>query len=124
MIVDDQKAERMLFEIIFEDTCQVIACKDGKEALNSLMHQPVDLVVTDLQMPGMDGIELTRILRHQHPQLPVIAVTAQPEYFDLEKNLAGLFDDFLAKPLNLEILKKKVRQLTHSASSNPGTNTQ
>jgi CheY-like chemotaxis protein len=122
MIVDDQKAERMLFEVIFEDTCRVISCRNGREALARLRHQPVDLVVTDLQMPGMDGISLTRHLRRHYPGLPVIAVTARPEYFDMDENLALLFNDFLAKPLNLEILKKKVDRHMHSGSVNPNIN--
>jgi two-component system response regulator AtoC len=124
MIVDDHKAERMLFEVIFEDTCEVISCENGREAMDQLMQQSVDLVVTDLHMPGMDGVQLTRTLRRQHPELPVIAVTANPEYFDLNENLTDLFDDVLAKPLNLDILERKVWQHMHAISTNPRFNTQ
>jgi PAS domain S-box-containing protein len=87
------------------------AAADGRSALQALQTTPYTLVLTDCQMPEMDGYELTRRIRDPHsgaqnPQIPIIALTAHSLSGDREDCLAAGMDDYLSKPLRPEMLEK------------------
>ena len=88
----------------------VSAVDSGLAALAALRERPVDLVVCDVQMPGMDGVQLLRELRaHEDTsRLPVIAVTAAAMVGDRERFLAAGFDGYLAKPIDPQIFAEQV----------------
>jgi CheY-like chemotaxis protein len=77
LVVDDSRSDRTLVAA-FLDECgvRVVFADDGDEALNVIQGQQPDLVLTDMQMPRMNGLELVRMLRVRHPSLPVILMTA------------------------------------------------
>jgi two-component system NtrC family response regulator/two-component system response regulator HydG len=82
----------------------------GEEALQVLeADEPVDVVVSDVRMPGMDGYELLRHTRAARPDLPFLLVTAFAEVRDAVKALHEGADDYLTKPLNMEELRKRVQ---------------
>src|SRR6185437_1261094 len=74
LIVDDSSMERHLAGAIVQkiDGWRTLFAADGKEALESLQRQMPDVVLTDMLMPEMDGLELVRAIRSQHPLVPVI----------------------------------------------------
>jgi two-component system, chemotaxis family, sensor kinase CheA len=76
-----------------------VAAADGAEALHLLSNTQVDLVVTDLEMPGLDGLELTRQLKdHEaHNRLPVIILTTRGGEEDRQKGLAAGADGYITK---------------------------
>jgi CheY-like chemotaxis protein len=77
LVVDDSAVDRQLAGRLIEKQSHLsvgYAC-DGEEALSIIRDQRPDIVVTDLLMPGMDGLELVRTLRKEHPQLPVVLMT-------------------------------------------------
>jgi DNA-binding NtrC family response regulator len=77
LVVDDEPSSRELLEIILEEAGhQTETCSGGREALEWLAHHRFDLVVSDLQMPGMDGLELTQAIRERHPLVEVLILTA------------------------------------------------
>lgn len=83
----------------------VLTASDGREALDTLMSEPVDLVITDLKMPVMDGLELTRRLR-SHPskaRIPILMVSG--EGADEAQALEAGVSRFLPKPLRLHQLQ-------------------
>ena len=77
LVVDDSAVDRQLAGRLIEkqSSLSVGYAGDGREALLSIRKQRPDIVVTDLLMPGMDGLELVRVLRAEFPQLPVILMT-------------------------------------------------
>ena len=77
MIVDDSPTELVAPRAILEeDSHEVQSANDGEAALEIISEAPPDVVVTDLQMPRMNGLELVKHLRRTHPQIPVILITA------------------------------------------------
>ena len=94
-------------------TADIVA--DGRSALQALQTTVYALVLTDCQMPGMDGYELSRRIRDPltgvlNPQIPIIAVTAHSLSGDREQCLAAGMDDYLSKPLRPELLDKALTQ--------------
>ncbi len=78
LVVDDSHVERLLVEVLLRKNpdFRVEQAGNGKEALDRLAVRPSDVVVTDLVMPEMDGLELVRAARRGHPEIPVILMTA------------------------------------------------
>ena len=73
---DDEEAREVLGEFIVDEGYLIETARDGREALVRLATFPADLVVTDLEMPGMNGLDLGRSLRRERPACPVLLVTA------------------------------------------------
>ncbi|MGC0286882.1 two-component sensor histidine kinase BarA [Enterobacter cloacae complex sp. 2025EL-00057] len=107
MAVDDNPANLKLIGVLLEDQVQhVELCTSGAEAVEQAKQMQFDLILMDIQMPGMDGIracELIRQLPHQQ-QTPVIAVTAHAMAGQKEKLLGAGMNDYLAKPIDEEKL--------------------
>jgi CheY-like chemotaxis protein len=93
--------------------CRVTVAFDGIQALSMAQADPPDLVLLDLGLPGMDGLELARRLRALPPTqgLPLVALTASVDPKDHQDALAAGCTAVLTKPPELEVLIPKVRQL-------------
>lgn len=111
LIVEDEKTFQLtLLDGLrkYEKDFRVLTAENGMVAKEVLEKLPIDLVVTDLKMPGMDGFELLSLIRREHPYIPVIVMTAfgNPE---LEKWLQsiGIFA-YLEKPIDFIDLTNKI----------------
>lgn len=105
LVVDDDKATREGVALALKQTYTVLTAADAEAALNALTHNAVDLVLTDLRMPGRDGLSLLRDVVLAHPNLPVILLSA---YGSVESAVEAMKDgayDFLTKPINLDHLE-------------------
>jgi CheY-like chemotaxis protein len=97
---------------------QARAVGDGKEVLEHLIRNPYDLILMDIQMPGMDGFEAThaiRTSRSAYRRIPIIAMTANAMKGDDEKCLEAGMDDYIAKPIDAGMLQEKLRRWTGRA---------
>ena len=85
---------------------------NGIEALQALERQPYDVVLMDVRMPEMDGLEATRIIRQRWPDngLKVIAITAFALEGDREKCIEAGMDDYISKPIKMEELAEVLRR--------------
>ena len=111
LVVDDEKTLLMIMTGRFEDykdRFNVYTAGNGKEAVKVLESEQIDLVVTDLKMPEMDGIELIAYLSNKFPNVPSIAVSAYctPEIQSKLKGLGAL--QVMDKPVNLDLLAEAV----------------
>ncbi|MBN1850805.1 MAG: response regulator [Deltaproteobacteria bacterium] len=102
---DNAVNQRLATRIIEKFGYRIDTVSDGKEAIQALTRTPYDLVLMDVQMPEMDGIEATRIIREFQskvidPRLPIIAMTAHAMKGDREKCLEAGMNDYVSKPVN------------------------
>lgn len=93
---------------------QVTAAASGSDAVQLAKKQNFDLAILDVMMPGMNGFESCEVIKAQHPQLPVLFLTALSDSSNRIKGLK-LADDYLPKPFNLEELILRVRNLLRRA---------
>lgn len=112
LIVDDDVATRRLYSFLLNNGgYTVVEAEDGMEALEKLRQISCSLVITDMNMPRMDGMELIRNIRCDYPQLQVILITAfgTPETEKQARRIGA--NDYLAKPFDFEELEERVRRL-------------
>jgi two-component system chemotaxis response regulator CheY len=119
LVVDDCRMTRRLLSMYLREAgYEVIVAENGLEALEKLGQEPYAAVITDLNMPQMDGIEFTRSIRANsgHQELPVIMLSTQGEDRERNDGLDAGVSTFLTKPITQEALIQEVRRLTASCS--------
>jgi two-component system response regulator AtoC len=111
LVVDDEIKMRRLLEIMLTQLdYKVYQASDGQEALNFLSTKVVDLVITDLKMPHVDGIELLRQLREQENDVPVIVVTAYGTVETAVDTMKYGASDYIVRPFELEAVEAAVKR--------------
>lgn len=136
LAVDDEEAIRsMLSDLLTDLGHQVTVAVDGQDALDILKEQQFDLIISDLLMPRLNGIELLHAARRIYPQCPVVIITGAPSVDTVVKLISLGAADYIIKPFSLEmmaatvtkvLLMKRLRGDTHqqapigSSSSNDG----
>lgn len=102
LIVDDDPfIRRLISTILALKGHQCEEANDGMVALDKFINNPFDTVITDIRMPGMDGIELTRELLKLQPALPIIVMTGYHDISIAEEAILTRASDFLNKPFSL-----------------------
>jgi signal transduction histidine kinase len=110
LIVDDNVSNRLLLRAHLENSYEVLEAADGPSALALVENTPVDLVLLDVMMPGMNGMEVCRRLKQGRVEyLPVLLLTALGERDDRLAGLESGADDFLTKPVDRQELILRVR---------------
>ena len=124
LIVDDERAFlSILSEGLksYEQEFQLLTAENGRDAVALLQREPVDLVVTDIKMPQMDGFELLQHLNKSFPALPVMLMTAFGTQEMEEKGMALGARQYLEKPFDVDTLVKKIlNELRRELGSGPG----
>jgi len=109
LLVDDEQAIQTLLSYpLRKDGYEVISATDGQEALLRFAEQRFDLVVLDLMLPGLDGIEVCRRLR-AHSQVPIIMLTAKGDEIDKVVGLEVGADDYITKPFSMREFRSRVK---------------
>jgi len=110
LLVDDEESIQLLYKEEFTDEgYEVISALNGEEALEKFKTDPPDLVILDIQMPGMNGIEVLRQMKMINSSMPVILSSAYHEY---KQDLgAWASDDYVVKSADIDELKKAVKKL-------------
>ncbi len=113
-IDDDEPLRKSLCGLLTKSGFEVREADNGRTALNLLREQPVDLVITDMVMPEVEGVEIIQTLRRTHPTVKIIAMSGGDQgsadcYLKMARLLGA--DAVLAKPFNSDELLAAVRQL-------------
>lgn len=120
LVVDDDPAvTNMLRRGLAYEGFSVSVASAGPTGLAQAREQPPDLVILDIMMPGMDGLEVLRRLRAADRQLPVILLTARDAPSDQVQGLEAGAEDYVIKPFSFEVLLARVRVLLRRQAEQP-----
>jgi DNA-binding response OmpR family regulator len=119
LIADDEAEIADLIALHLEkEGYHLIKVSDGKEAVRVIQSHPIDLVILDIMMPGLDGYEVTRHIREQH-RMPIIFLSAKTSDLDKITGLVMGADDYMTKPFNpMELVARVNAQLRRSMQLN------
>lgn len=113
LIVEDNDEMRNFLLDNFREECQVLSAADGTEGLAHLKKREVNLIISDLMMPGMNGLEFCKVVRsnYLYSHIPFVLLTAKT---DLESKIKGLnfgADSYIEKPFSIQYLKAQINNL-------------
>jgi DNA-binding NtrC family response regulator len=107
LVVDDELLIRdLLYDFFTGQGWSISVAENGERALEIINHKPIDLVLTDIKMPEMDGLSLTEELKRTHPDLPVVLMTGFPSVDSAVTALRQRVVDYVIKPFNINQLYK------------------
>src|SRR6476660_1795878 len=111
LIVDDEQSYRQLLSLVFEEQGNTIrTAMNGRQALELLAAEPSDVIISDVKMPDMDGIEMLKAVRETLPDVGVILMTAFASVETAREAFKLGADDFIQKPFDVEELKLIVKK--------------
>ncbi|TAN44310.1 MAG: response regulator [Nitrospirae bacterium] len=114
LIVDDDKTTRKLLSLYLKGKgYEIVTAENGLEALEKIGTEGINLIVSDMNMPYMDGIELTKTVR-KDPALsgmPIIMVTTEADEDEKKKAFEAGVDDYLVKPTNAEQITDGIKKI-------------
>lgn len=115
---DDEEIRQYIIQEL-SAYCRVVACSNGKEALDYIMHQTPDLLLSDIMMPEMDGFELCRKIRSnvRLNHIPIVLLTAKADEETRLESLDQGADAFITKPFSMEVLRRTVQNLLKSRAN-------
>ena len=110
LVVEDNLELLMLMQQLLKSTYRVYIARNGKEALKIIKEKELDLIISDVMMPEMDGLELTRTIKSDpnYNHLPIILLTAKTQEEDIKEALQNGADEYLKKPFRLGDLKLRI----------------
>lgn len=112
MVIDDENIVGKMIKSSFgQDGYVVEAFLDAKPALARLKEEKFDVVITDLKMKGIDGMEVLNTIKRESPEIKVIMITAFASMDAAVEAFRKSVDDFFAKPIKITDLKARVRKL-------------
>ena len=112
---DDPSTNKLLGAILKINGYDPVSARDGKEALEIMDHQHIDLLICDVMMPRMDGFELTRVIRDSGSMLPIIMLTAKTLPEDKHTGFLVGTDDYMTKPPDKQELLLRIKALLRRA---------
>ncbi|MFV0241035.1 MAG: response regulator transcription factor [Lacrimispora sphenoides] len=115
LVVEDDQMVRLLTKAKLSSLYKIKEAVDGKDALEILDHEHIDLLVVDIQMPNMNGYELVRTLRNVGDITPVIMLTAMNTYAHKKDGFASGVDDYMTKPIDYDELIWRIDALLRRA---------
>lgn len=111
LIAEDDKNIQKLLRAYLEPDYEIVQVYDGQEALDYIKSNIVDLLITDVMMPRIDGFELVKILRQRKNEFPILMLTAKDTIQDKTIGFTNGVDDYMSKPINYQELKLRLLAL-------------
>ncbi len=115
VVEDDTNTRKLMEAVLLEERYTPILASNAQEALDILDRQHIDLMITDIMMPGLDGYGLTEQLREAGYDFPILMVTAKETIKDKRKGFIVGTDDYMVKPIENEELVLRIKALLRRA---------
>ena len=116
LVVDDEKNTRLYMEAVLKkNNYNVFTACDGKEALDILDREHIDLVLLDIMMPNMDGYEFTEMLRSVNDTMPILMISAKQLPDDRRRGFLAGTDDYMTKPVDEQEMLLRIKALLRRA---------
>lgn len=116
LVAEDDRELRQLFRRVLENSgYEVAEAADGQEALDLLESTYIDLIISDIMMPRVDGFELVRSVRQAGMHMPVLMITARDAFQDMQRGFVSGTDDYMVKPVNVNEMVLRVGALLRRA---------
>ena len=117
LVVEDNKnLRKLMITYLKRNNYETLEAGDGEEALDIIDKNHVDLIVSDVMMPNIDGYELTKQLRQANYMLPILMVTAKETLDDKREGFLGGVDDYMVKPIDMDEMVLRVGVLLRRAN--------
>lgn len=117
LIVEDDCPLLELYSIALrKEGYAAYTAHNGQEAWDVLETEAIDLVITDIMMPVMDGYELVELLRRDNPALPVLMITAKDDFYSKSRGFTLGTDDYMTKPIDINEMVLRVKALLRRAN--------
>ena len=115
IVEDDLKLNKLFSTVLTRNGFNAFSVEDGERALDILDQEHIDLIISDIMMPKMDGYELTRALREANYNLPILMVTAKEDFQDKKTGFKIGVDDYMVKPIDVNEMVLRVEALLRRA---------
>ena len=115
VVEDDAKLRSLFCTVLTRSGYLAVPASGGREALELLDSEYIDLIISDIMMPGMDGYELIRTLRGSGYSLPILIITAKERFEDKQEGFQAGTDDYMVKPIDVNEMVLRVRALLKRA---------
>ena len=112
---DDAQLQQLFCRVLTRSGFTALGASDGVAALEILEHESIDLIISDIMMPRMDGYTLSRSLREAGNHIPVLMITAKDGFQDMQTGFLSGADDYMVKPINVNELVLRVNALLRRA---------
>lgn len=114
LLVDDNPMNVELFQDVLEGDGHVVTvARDGDAGLTRALEDTFDLMILDIQLPGLDGYKICRTLRDRGVEGPILALSSSAMPAQIERGADAGFDEYLTKPISPTALKEAVRKHAH-----------
>jgi len=110
LIVEDTELNIDYFAQLLEDDYNLLVAKNGEQGVSMAQQENPDLILMDISLPIMDGYEATRRIRATNTSIPIIGLSAHAMSGDAEKAKEAGCDDYLTKPVDKDLLIKKIKE--------------
>ena len=118
LLVEDEKNLRKVMKtFLLKNNYHVLEAENGEKALEQIENNQIDLIISDIMMPNMDGYELAKELREANYTIPILMVTAKDTIEDKKEGYRAGTDDYMVKPIDLEEMVLRVGALLKRANA-------
>ena len=114
IVVDDDESIRKTFFLILHENYRVYLAKDSREALKRFKNAKIDLIIADLKLPGLNGLEMIKEFRDSGYRGDVILISAFPDLIKLDELSRLSISHFFVKPLDLDAFNRSINRLLNS----------
>ncbi|MGL5346810.1 MAG: response regulator transcription factor [Peptostreptococcaceae bacterium] len=111
LVEDDDKLNKLFYTVLSKQGFNIYIATNGVEAFNILENNHIDLIISDIMMPKMDGYEFTENVRKINEEIPILMITAKDDFISKQKSFLIGIDDYMVKPIDVNEMILRVNAL-------------